>query len=81
MSNMEVEQRIIQIMASTFGVDASQINSTSRRSDLRNWDSLGQLRLVMQLEAEFGVSFSIDEIPELNSVEEIKTKLIALKSL
>ncbi|MDX9747718.1 MAG: acyl carrier protein [Paludibacter sp.] len=78
---MEVEQRIIQIMASTFAVEASQITTTTSRSELKNWDSLGQLRLVMQLEAEFGISFSIDDIPELNSVEKIKTKINVLKSL
>jgi len=72
---MDLEQRIIRIMASTFAVDESQINRTTNRSDLKNWDSLGQLRLVMQLEAEFGISFSIDEIPELSSVEKIKSMI------
>ncbi len=77
---MDLEQRIIQIMASTFAVDESLINHTTNRSDLKNWDSLGQLRLVMHLEAEFGISFSIDEIPELSSVEKIKSMINKLSS-
>lgn len=72
---MDLEQRIIQIMASTFAVDESQINRTTSRNDLKNWDSLGQLRLVMQLEAEFGISIPIDDIPNLSSVEKIKTMI------
>jgi len=35
------------------------------------WDSLAHFRLLMAVEEEFGVSFSPDEIDELDSVERI----------
>ena len=75
---MNLEQRIINTMAATFAVEASSLSTATRQHELPAWDSLGQLRLIMQLESEFGVSFSIDEIPELNSVERIATRLRAI---
>ncbi len=72
---MQPEQQIIGIIARTFSVDASTLHSKSRQGDLKAWDSLGQLRLIMQLEAEFGISFPIDEIPELTSVEAIAASI------
>jgi acyl carrier protein len=35
------------------------------------WDSLAHLRLLMAVEEEYGVTFSADEISELDSVERI----------
>jgi acyl carrier protein len=35
------------------------------------WDSLGHLRLLMAVEEEYGVSFSPDDIAELDSVKRI----------
>lgn len=72
---MHTEQQIIGIIARTFSVDASTLNSESRQEDLKAWDSLGQLRLIMQLESEFGVSFTIDEIPTLTSVSKITVSI------
>jgi acyl carrier protein len=40
-----------------------------RREDLADWDSLGHIRLVSGVEAAFDVSFTIDEIESLTSVE------------
>ncbi len=68
---MQTEQKIIGIIARTFSVEASTLNSQTRQEELKAWDSLGQLRLLMQLEAEFGVSFTMDEIPTLTSISKI----------
>ena len=68
---MQTEQKIIGIIARTFSVEASTLNFQTRQEELKAWDSLGQLRLLMQLEAEFGVSFTMDEIPTLTSISKI----------
>ena len=36
-----------------------------------NWDSLGHMNLVAQLEAEFGLQFEVDEIMEMSSAAKI----------
>ncbi|OJX91737.1 MAG: hypothetical protein BGP01_02630 [Paludibacter sp. 47-17] len=74
---MQLEQQLIELIARTFAVDASTLTNESMQEDLKAWDSLGQLRLIMQVEAEFGVSFPIDEIPTLTSVSKIAASIRA----
>ena len=45
--------------------------AAARVDNTPGWDSLAHLRLLMAVEEEYGVSFSPDEIDELDSVERI----------
>lgn len=74
---MQLEKQLIALIARTFAVDAAILHSESGQEDLKAWDSLGHLRLIMQVEAEFGVAFSIDEIPTLTSISKIATSIRA----
>lgn len=47
----------------------------ARVDNTPGWDSLAHLRLLMAVEEEYGVSFSPDEIAELDSVELIREAL------
>lgn len=76
---MELEQQIFQTIAATFSVDPATININTSQHQLKGWDSLGQLRLIMQLEAEFNISFTIDEIPLLTNVEQLVNSIRAKK--
>ena len=58
-------------MASALGVRPDQVRRDSRREDFAGWDSMGHLNLVMELEAKFGRSLSLDEVMGLNSVADI----------
>ncbi len=62
-------QQIIDVVARTFGVDASQISATTTSDDIEAWDSLGTLNVVGELEAELGISIPIERIPELTSIQ------------
>jgi len=66
---MELEHKLRKIVAETFNVPEEKITPTVQPSNLAEWDSLGQLRLMMNVESEFNISFHIDEIKELNSFE------------
>jgi acyl carrier protein len=68
---MQLENQLIALIAGTFSVDPATLHAESGQEDLKAWDSLGHLRLIMQVEAGFGVAFSIDEIPTLTSVSKI----------
>jgi|TARA_A100001011_G_C14233455_1_gene809912 acyl carrier protein len=45
--------------------------------DLASWDSLGNFNLILAVETEFDVRFSMDEISEIKSVIEILEALDA----
>lgn len=68
---MELEQELKNIFSQTFNVSPEKVSLKTRQIDLNEWDSLGQLRLIMEVEAVFNVSFMIDEIAKLDSFEKI----------
>jgi acyl carrier protein len=62
---MEIEAKLKQIFSEVFNVPVSMISVNTKQKMLNEWDSLGQLRLIMAIEESFDVSFSIDEIESL----------------
>ncbi|MGO4951240.1 acyl carrier protein [Paenibacillus terrae] len=59
------------IISKIMNVSVEKVTLESVKSDFENWDSLNQLNLVMELEANFNVSIPIDEIANIDSVQSI----------
>jgi acyl carrier protein len=78
---MEIEKRIIKLFSETFNVSEEKITLSTHQSNLEEWDSLGQLRLFMNLESELQISFSIDEIKELNTFEMVLESILQKKAI
>ncbi len=68
---MDLEQELKNIFSQTFNIDKKKISLKTRQVDLEEWDSLGQLRLIMEIESALNVSFSMDEVATLDSFEKI----------
>ena len=68
---MEIEAKLKQIFSEVFNVPVSMISESTEQKMLNEWDSLGQLRLIMTIEESFDVSFSIDEIESLSNFQVI----------
>lgn len=66
---MDIKNRILDIMKSTFSNNEIQENSNSDNTD--NWDSINFLLLIVKLENEFKIKFHPDEIAEINSFNTI----------
>lgn len=67
--------RLQETMMAVLDVPASQVTSTTKAEELENWDSLGQMKLMLALEEEFGVAWTPEEITSLLSVPEILAAL------
>lgn len=61
-----------QIVAKVLGLKPEQINDESGPDNLENWDSFNGLILVTELEKNFKVNFSLEEIVEVKKVRDIK---------
>ncbi|MGG4187591.1 acyl carrier protein [Paenibacillus peoriae] len=59
------------IISKIMKIPVEKVTLESVKSDFENWDSLNQLNLVMELEANFNVSIPIDEIANIDSVQSI----------
>ena len=64
-------EEVREVMHLAFGIPPEQIQPSTSRSDIPEWDSVGHLNLMLGLEGHFGVSFQIDDLTRLNSVAAI----------
>lgn len=63
------------IVAQVFGVELREINDESSPETIEDWDSLGHLNLVMELEAIYRLELSTDEALEIVDVASLKRVL------
>jgi acyl carrier protein len=64
-------QRIERVFHEVFEGEDFEFSPSLSREDLEAWDSLGHIRLVASLEAEFGSSLSLTEVEQLQSVNDV----------
>jgi acyl carrier protein len=69
-----VRPQIIEIFAEVFQYHGP-VDLAMSREDLARWDSLQHVALVVALENAFGISLSMDEMVEINSVRDIHVVL------
>ena len=55
----------------SFGVEAQAVTLDTGPTTVPGWDSMGHLTLATHLEQAFGVSFDVDELMEMESVQAI----------
>lgn len=70
-TDTELTEEVREIMASTFGMDPSELPDDVSQSTCSRWSSLYHMTLLLALEDRFGVSFSMDEMPEMTSLPKI----------
>jgi acyl carrier protein len=67
--------RIFTVVASVLGVPREALSDASSLDSIEGWDSLVHIQLIVGLEAEFGVSFGIEQALELTSIPAIEAAL------
>lgn len=68
---MSVETRVQQTVARVLEMPAEQVRIEAAKADFPRWDSLKHVDLVMEIEAEFGCSLTLQEITAIGSVRDI----------
>ena len=61
------------IIQEMFNVDSSLIQNDSgvSKGDIINWDSLGQLQLILKIEQDLKIKFKMSEIEEMKDFSNI----------
>ena len=67
--------KLYSIIARVMSVPVSQINDQSSPETIERWDSFNGLVLVDELEAEFNIKFTLEEILDVKTVSDIKIHL------
>ena len=69
------EKSLREIVAKVLLLQEPQVSDDISRKDSEAWDSLAHLMLINEIEATFEVSFSDDDIVEINTLGDLKQKL------
>ena len=63
--------RVREIVSEILDVDLDEVDESIDRQDVDGWDSLNQLRIITALEAEFDVSFTMEEIEKVRTTGDL----------
>ncbi len=63
------------LISQVFGVERNRVEDATSNATLAEWDSLGHVHLILELEAVYGISLSPEEALEMTSVVSIKRAL------
>ena len=67
----DVLARVQRAFSSAFDVEPGSVTIDTVPGDIREWDSMGHVTLASSLEQEFGLTFDVDELMEMENVREI----------
>lgn len=68
-----MEQRILNVLKETFELES--VDTSCSQENCEAWDSMGSLNLAVELEMEFGVSLTPQEIASIHSYKDILSLL------
>ena len=65
-------KRLKQILSKVLGIDENTINDNTSPDNVDSWDSFNGLMMVSELENQFNVKFTMDEVTSVKCVKDIK---------
>ena len=75
-----IHEMIRKLIVETFDLDTNRLPENIDADTIEKWDSLGHLKLIMNIEKGFAISFSVTQIPILwsedNLVNAVKEMMI-----
>jgi acyl carrier protein len=72
-----MRERIKEILRNVLELDEAPEDITQETCE--NWDSLRHLQLIIELETEFNVSFEVEDIADMKSLNVIENKINDLR--
>ena len=69
------ENKLFEIVARVFNVPIDEINYESNPENIENWDSFTGYVLLDEIETNFNVTFTMDELLEIKKIDDFKNIL------
>lgn len=67
----QIVESLTEIFHTVFNDDSIEVKNELTAKDVKNWDSMNHVNLIIAVETEFGIRFSNDEISDLQNVGEL----------
>ena len=71
MTREEVFEKLNEVFRDIFDDGAIVVSDTTNADDIEDWDSLSHINLVVSVEKEFGIKFSMGETQKMKNVGEM----------
>ncbi|MCS7119882.1 MAG: acyl carrier protein [Nitrososphaerota archaeon] len=69
------EKKLKEIISKVLLLDETKIYDGISRNDVEAWDSLTHLILISEIETVFQISFSDEDVIEINTIGDLKAKM------
>lgn len=69
MTTTTIENKLKELIASVFEIDAKKINADFAAKNVEQWDSMNHMNLIVAIEEEFDMEIDEDEILDLMSFQ------------
>jgi len=69
MSELEVREKITEIIVANLGHHDFEFNDELTAEDVRGWDSLSHMAIITSIEERFQIKFKIREITKLKNMK------------
>ena len=66
-----LKQKLMELIAELFQVDAAQLSNETGPGDLPAWDSLGHVALMARIQERFGTHVPVEDAIEVESIADL----------
>ena len=80
MNNRDLTNKLLKVISKELNIERNNISLSSSANDFKEWDSLSNVRLTLQLEKEFNITLSYSETAMMNNINDL-FQLIKNKTL
>lgn len=77
MTRQEAYERVNRVFRDIFDDDSITVTDATTAADIEDWDSLEHINLIVALEEEFGMKFTMGEITGMKNVGESVDLILA----
>ena len=71
MNNKLLEKKIIFCISKILNLKVSQLSQKSSAKNIKNWDSMNHVKIIVGIEKEFKIKINTSIATELNSIKKI----------
>ena len=80
MNNQDLKNKLLEVISKELKIERNNISLSNSANDFKEWDSLLNVRLTLQLEKEFNITISFSETVLIDNINDL-FELIKNKTL
>ena len=75
--NKKINKIILEIINKALKIKTKIKDTNVKLSEIPQWDSLSNVRIIMEIEKTFKIKFNLSEIEELKTIDDLVKKILS----